>query len=54
MHLCPGLYSLQLLDNLQYPLPNRKAVQVASLEYGVRPHGGLDRCALAVVLYLSA
>ena len=44
---CP----LQLLDRPQNPLPRRKPVQVASLKHGIRPHGGMDRRVIAVVLH---
>ncbi len=30
------------------PLPRREPVQVALIEHGIRPHGGLDRRVLAV------
>ncbi len=53
MHPCPGgwLRSLQLLRGPQYPPPRRIAVQVAGLKHGIRPHGGMDRRVLAVVLH---
>ncbi len=51
MHLCPRLHPLQLLHRLQYPPPHRIPVQVATLKHGIRPHGGMDRRVLAVLLH---
>ncbi len=45
------LRPLQFPHRPQNPLPHRVAVQVASLEHGIRPHGGLDRRVLAVPLH---
>ncbi len=45
------LHPLQFLHRPQHPTPNRVAVQVALIEHGIRPHGGLDWGVLAVVLY---
>ncbi len=36
-------FAMQLVDRPQYPLPRRKSVQVAPIEHGIRPHGGMDR-----------
>ncbi len=56
MHPCPRRWvrPLQLLHRPQHPSPHRVAVQVADLKHGVRPHGGLDRRVLAVLLYDDA
>ena len=50
MHSHPGPHLLQLLHRPQYPLSHRAAVQVALIEHGIRPHGGMDRV-LAVALH---
>ncbi len=42
---------LQLPHRPQYPPPHRVPVQVALLQHGNRPHGGMDRRVLAVLLY---
>ena len=33
------------------PFPHRVAVEVALVEHGIRPHGGMDRRVLAVLLH---
>ena len=38
----------------QYPPPNRSPGQVALIEHRVRPHGGMDRRVLAVLLHEEA
>ena len=45
------LHPLQLLHRPEYPLPHRKPVQVALIEHGIGPHGGMDRRVLAVLLH---
>ena len=44
-------WPLQLLDRPQYPPPHRSAGQVALIEHGIRPHGGLNSSRLTVLLY---
>ncbi len=53
MHLCPRRWvrPLQLLNRPQYPPPHRAAVQIPLLKHGIRPHGGVDRRVLAVLLH---
>ncbi len=36
---------------LDFLVPHRVAVQVALIEHGIRPHGGVDRRVLAVLLH---
>ncbi len=43
--------ALQFHHRPQYPLPHRIPLQVARLEHRVRPHGGMDRRVLAVLLH---
>ncbi len=50
-HPRPRISPRQLLHRPQYPLPRRKPVQVASLEQGIRTHGGVEARFLAVLLY---
>ena len=45
------LRPLQLPHRLENPLPHGVADQVALLEHGIRPHGGLERRVLAVALH---
>ena len=51
MQPCPRPHLLQLPHRPQYPLPHPIAVQVPRLKHRVRPHGGMDRCVLAVLLH---
>ena len=51
MHPCSGFYPLQFLHRPQYPPPNRVPVQVAFLKHRIRPHGGMDRRVVAVLLH---
>ncbi len=43
--------TLQPVHRPQYPPPHRVAVQVALIEQGIGPHGGMDRRVPAVLLH---